>query len=137
MQSRFRVNHSCTAASVNIVDDIICARDRKEASFFVLFDFTRAFDTVTKDLLVDILNYIELYDSSLKFFESSFSNRYHYVRLNNKLSTLIPCQIGTPQSSILRPILFSIYTSNVCFNINNIICMVITHKYTVIPKKIE
>src|SRR5699024_2153307 len=59
-QSGFRVNHSCTTALLNIVDDILMAADQNHLTALILLDYTKAFDCINHSLLLAILHYIGL-----------------------------------------------------------------------------
>lgn len=112
IQSGFRAGHSCTTALLHIVDDIIGATDQGLCTVLILLDFSRAFDTLNYDILHAILQYIGLSEGTVKLFDSYLRNRRQKVLLENTSSEYIELKSGVPQGSILGPLLFIIYTSN-------------------------
>lgn len=110
-QSGFRPNHSCTTALLKVTDDIIRARDGGLCGILVLLDYSKAFDKVNHSMLLALLRYVGLSDSAVLLLESFLSNRAQIVKLNNVSSSSLPVRVGVPQGSILAPLLFSLYTS--------------------------
>nr|CAI5820015.1 unnamed protein product [Callosobruchus analis] len=111
VQSGFRRGHSCTTALLKITDDIVSASDIGEYTIVVLLDFSRAFDTINYSLLLKILKYIGLSVSAVEFFGRYLSNRVQRVILNGDSSEFLSLTSGVPQGSVLGPLLFTIYTS--------------------------
>ena len=103
IQSGFRPGHSCTTALLHIVDEVITATDKGFCTVLVSLDFSRAFDTI---------HYIGLSENAIKLFSNYLRNRGQCVLLNNNKSNFINLKTGVPQGSILGPLLFTIYTSN-------------------------
>nr|CAI5864477.1 unnamed protein product [Callosobruchus analis] len=56
VQSGFIQGHSCSTALLQIMDDVLSAKDIGE--YTVLLDFTRAFDTLNHKLLLSTLKHI-------------------------------------------------------------------------------
>lgn len=111
IQSGFRSGYSCTTALLHVVDDVSAAIDKGHCTILVLLDFSRAFDTISHDLLLSILHYIGLTEDAIKFFENYLKGRQQKVLINNNSSNYIALRSGVPQGSILGPLLFAIYTS--------------------------
>lgn len=111
-QSGFRKSHSTTSALLNVTDNIIRACDEKKITALVLLDFSKAFDTVNHELLCAKLKYIGLDEVSLNLFCSYFMQRSQKVTVQGITSTSVNITSGVPQGSILGPLLFLIYTSD-------------------------
>ena len=67
------------------------------------------FDSVDHQILLRKIQSVSASTSALKLFNSYLTNRYQVVRIHSSLSDSLPVEFGVPQSSILGPLLFSIY----------------------------
>lgn len=110
-QSGFRAYHSCTTALLKLTDDIYAAMDNQKTTALVLLDFSKAFDTISHNLLYAILHYIGFSRNTVKFFTAYLQERSQRVKLDKKISENVKLRAGVPQGSIFGPILFIIYTS--------------------------
>nr|CAI5868891.1 unnamed protein product [Callosobruchus analis] len=111
VQSGFRRGHSCSTALLQIVDDVLSAKDIGEYTVLVLLDFTRAFDTLNHKLLLSILKHIGVDKQTENFFENYLLYRKQRVVLNGNTFPFLNLRSGVPQGSVLGPLLFIIYTS--------------------------
>nr|CAI5864354.1 unnamed protein product [Callosobruchus analis] len=111
VQSGFRRGHSCSTALLQIVVDVLSAKDIGEYTVLVFLDFTRAFDTLNHKLLLSILKHIGVDKQTENFFENYLLYRKQRVILNGNTSPFLNLRSGVPQGSVLGPLLFIIYTS--------------------------
>lgn len=111
-QSGFRNGYGCSAALLDVTDDIIKSVDDGSMTVLVLLDYSRAFDTINHELLLSILHYIGLGHLAVRLFSCYVHDRYQRVKLGGSYSDLLPVASGVPQGSILGPLLYTIYTSS-------------------------
>lgn len=110
-QSGFRKGYSCTTALTKVTDDIFCGTDANKVTVLVLIDFSKAFDCINHELLIELLGYLGFSMQTCKFFKSYLSSRLQAVRTNKGVSNFAEVDNGVPQGSVLGPLLFTLYTS--------------------------
>ena len=79
-QSGFRTGHSTTTALLKVTEDIREAMDPRELTVLTLLDFSKAFDTVDHDLLIQKLKHLYYLIAQLRGFtptSASANNTYH------------------------------------------------------------
>ena len=80
-QFGFRKGKSTSMALVTLIDKVTEALDKGEYIIGVFLDFSKAFDTVHHDVLLQKLTLYGIQDV-LKWFTYYLSNRVHYVTYN-------------------------------------------------------
>ena len=78
----------------------------------MFFDFSSAFNTIQTHLLVQKLLNMKLPSSVISWIFDYLTSRLQYVRLNGLLSSAIRTNSGAPQSTVLAPFLFALYTAD-------------------------
>lgn len=122
-QSGFRAGRSTATALLDVVDDILAAQDAGKGTVLVLLDFSRAFDTINPSLLLSKLAYYGFDEDAIKWFTSYLDGRTQRVEVctdsngTKSVSTSSSVTRGIPQGSILGPILFILYCSDICDSI--------------------
>ena len=100
-----------------LIDKIAKSLENGESVIGVFLDFSKAFDTVNHDVLLQKLQHYGIRGSILKRFQSYLNDRCQYVTYNGQESSKTAINCGVPQGSILVPLLLIIYIndlSNVC-----------------------
>ena len=112
-QYGFRYEHSTELASIELVDRVISAFEKKETPLAIYMDLSKAFDTLDHKILLHKLNYYGIQGNELSWFESYLSNRKQYVEIDNTKSDTKLITTGVPQGSVLGPLLFLIYMNDI------------------------
>ena len=111
-QSAYRPGHSCETAVLRVLNDVLCSADRGDLTLLVLLDLSAAFDLIDHQLLLSRLQHeVGLVDTTLAWFSSYLSERKQHVQVNSSSSSETTLTCGVPQGSVLGPILFSLYTT--------------------------
>ena len=84
----------------------------------LLPDLSKAFDCLLHDLLIAKLAAYGFDYDSLVFIQSYLSERQQRTKVNNAYSTYSDILYGVPQGSILDPLLFNIYISDMFYDID-------------------
>jgi len=111
-QSGFRKGHSCESLLIKFKDDITKAMKKGEITLAVAADYSKAFDTICYQKLLDILHTLGLSKSAITIIKSYLSERTQYVSIDDKSSSVKNVTFGVPQGSILGPVLFNLYVSD-------------------------
>ena len=99
-------------ALLSIKNDNHLSLSRGEATALALLDLSAALVPLIIPLFPVVFRIgLGFAGSSLKWFSSYLSERYQSVKIGSTLSDLQKLLFGVPQGSVLRPLLFSLYTS--------------------------
>ena len=90
-QSGFQKGHCTISTCMKIKEDIVKAMNRGEITLAVMADFSKVFDTVDFETLIQKLHQLNLSKSSLKIFASYLSNRHQYVQIDDRAAFLVQC----------------------------------------------
>ena len=79
-----------------------------EITLAIFTDYSKAFDTVDPEVLINKLFKLNFSKPFLHWLVSYLTDREQYIQINDKLSSKVTIQWGVPQGSILGPILFNL-----------------------------
>jgi hypothetical protein len=111
-QYGFRENNSTFMAMINLLDTIIEAIDNGKMAIGIFIDFSKAFDTVNHKILIDKLEHYGVRGVAKKWVSSYLEKRKQYCTYMGSKSEPMEIKSGVPQGSILGPLLFLLYISD-------------------------
>ena len=111
-QHAYRRFHSTTTSLAEITDFLHWELEEGNIPAVVSTDLSKAFDTVSHPLLLRKLEQMELNKQSLQWIKSYLSKRTQETRFSEVRSETCEVQSGVPQGSILGPILFIAFTTD-------------------------
>ena len=111
-QCGFRKKHSTQSAVTFLTDSIRKNMDKSLITGALFIDFRKAFDTIDHVKLLEKLGSFGICDEEYYWMKDYLSNRQQSVSLGDILSDPQPVLSGVPQGSLLGPLLFTLYTTD-------------------------
>ena len=96
-QYGFRKRHSTEYAAVKLIDHVSKEMENGKTPTNVYIDLSKAFDTLTFDILLFKLKYYRVTDTALDLMRSYLTNRKQYVVFNGCQSDYSEIYTGVPQ----------------------------------------
>ncbi|PVD19379.1 hypothetical protein C0Q70_19867 [Pomacea canaliculata] len=110
--SAYRPGFSTETALLRVTNDILCSVNSGNLKLLVLLDLSSAFDTINHRLLLQRLSSeAGIQGAALQWIASYLAERSQIVIVGSASSEAVPLVCGVPQGSILGPLLFSLYVS--------------------------
>ena len=135
-QYSFRSKHLCEHAIQELTGSVLKGMENNKYTLAVFLDLSKAFDTIVHKVLFDKLDMYGIRGNCLDWFVSYLSDRKMRVKCvgDDGNIAVSPCRIiefGTPQGSVLGPLIFLIFNNDLHLHLSYSNCILFADDTTI------
>ena len=112
-QHGFRKGRSCLSQLLIHFEDLLNIVGRGENADVIYLDFSKAFDKVDFNILLQKLSRLGVGGTTYRWIEQFLTNRRQCVAVNGFISAFVEVLSGVPQGSVLGPLLFLVMMKDI------------------------